>query len=429
MRFNIPTTKIIWSAVIGSMLLIVLIAPRPIDDTKSNLIAYFASLTGYLAAVLLLWQFALGTRAVHGLISRDLVKSNSLHKTLGTYGMALIAAHPILITAKYAEPLGYIFFGTLETEFDNYVAYGRGAFLITLFVWVTSAILRSRIAYRPWKYLHYSSYLLLPLLIIHPLGIGTFLLTSSAFKALWAIHGLSFALLVLLRIRQFATWNQRPHKLVHKERIAEDVYAYTLVPIAEPLAPKPGQFLYIRNGFWSEEHPFSVALHDPATGQLTLITKVTGPFTKKFTHTKVGSTVYVDGPYGVFTQNKPPKNTPITFIAGGVGITPFLQQVLNDTDQRITLFNANRTRKNVIMRAELKKQLGSRYIEVFSKDNVPDANKGMITAELIKKHLKNTFLDQTYYICGPPPMMQAVQNSLITHGVDPAMIHTESFSF
>ncbi len=204
---------------------------------------------------------------------------------------------------------------------------------------------------------------------------------------------------------------------------------YRLRPLKKKLLPAPGQFIYVRRGFWSEEHPFSVASYSKKTGEITIATKRFGKYTQKLSELEKGATVSLDGPYGVFTQEIPvTTERPVTLIAGGIGLTPFMQHVLNSQRKDITMFNANRTKDSVIVRGLLQKALGKRYIDIFSDEPSKGAESGRLDQSILEKYLGDSILDQQYYVCGPPPMMNGVKKMLLEAGVPPAQIHTEEFS-
>jgi ferredoxin-NADP reductase len=52
----------------------------------------------------------------------------------------------------------------------------------------------------------------------------------------------------------------------------------------------------------------------------------------------------------------------------------------------------------------------------------------MITPEILQKHLPKELILRNFFICGPPPMMDAVQVSLLERGVRQEFIHLERFT-
>ena len=107
------------------------------------------------------------------------------------------------------------------------------------------------------------------------------------------------------------------------------------------------------------------------------------------------------------------------FIAGGAGITPFLSifRHLNSTGQvgSNKLIFANKTKADIIRHEELKKILGDRFINILSDEKLDGYANGFISEEFIKQHLPPS--GSKFYVCGPPPMMDAVQKILSNLGV------------
>ena len=96
-------------------------------------------------------------------------------------------------------------------------------------------------------------------------------------------------------------------------------------PTGRPLKWRAGQFVFIRigTGAVAEPHPFTVAsVH--TDGYVRLIVKSLGDWSEQISErVAVGDTVRIEGPYGglrLFPRTK--KN--VVWIAGGVGVTPFL---------------------------------------------------------------------------------------------------------
>ena len=116
------------------------------------------------------------------------------------------------------------------------------------------------------------------------------------------------------------------------------------------------------------------------------------------------------------------------FIAGGAGITPFLA-ILKQLEKENKIGNnkllfANNTHADIINKEKLTNLLGNNFINILSNEKKEGFENGFITAGLIQKHTgKNSF----YYLCGPPPMMAAIENQLALLGVKSAYIVKEAF--
>jgi len=103
------------------------------------------------------------------------------------------------------------------------------------------------------------------------------------------------------------------------------------------------------------------------------------------------------------------------FIAGGAGITPFISifrnlQSKNKIGNNKLIF-ANKTKADIINRAEFKSMLGSNFINLLSDEKVRGYAPGLITFDFLKKHTVG--VTKRFYLCGPPPMMNAVEKILM----------------
>lgn len=116
------------------------------------------------------------------------------------------------------------------------------------------------------------------------------------------------------------------------------------------------------------------------------------------------------------------------FIAGGAGITPFLS-IFRDLHYRKKigsnmLIFANKTKEDIILESELKWLLGDSFINILSGERSEGYAYGFITDEFLKTNIPA--LQINYYLCGPPPMMDAVLRQLANLGINQNSITMES---
>ncbi len=107
------------------------------------------------------------------------------------------------------------------------------------------------------------------------------------------------------------------------------------------------------------------------------------------------------------------------FIAGGAGITPFIS-IFRDlrTKKEIsgnTLIFANKTKADIILENELRDMLGDSFINILSDEKNNGYFHGMITGDFLKANIGDS--SRNYYLCGPPPMMDAVKQQLASLGI------------
>ncbi|MFO7257307.1 MAG: flavodoxin reductase [Bacteroidota bacterium] len=115
------------------------------------------------------------------------------------------------------------------------------------------------------------------------------------------------------------------------------------------------------------------------------------------------------------------------FIAGGAGVTPFIcilralaaEGKIGDNK----LIFANKTKADIILKEEFDRLLGRNFVNILSEENVPGYAHGLITEEFLKDQIPD--LNRIFYLCGPPPMMDALEAQMTKLQVDPKRIVKE----
>jgi cytochrome-b5 reductase len=110
---------------------------------------------------------------------------------------------------------------------------------------------------------------------------------------------------------------------------------------------------------------------------------------------------------------------PGVFIAGGAGITPFLA-ILRDLARRgevdgQTLIFSNKTPRDVICEKELRHVLGDRCVLTCTAAAVPGYEHRRVDRAFLEEKIAD--FTQRFYVCGPPPFMDAVNGALAELGV------------
>ncbi|KAJ3016317.1 UNVERIFIED_CONTAM: NADH-cytochrome b5 reductase [Siphonaria sp. JEL0065] len=158
---------------------------------------------------------------------------------------------------------------------------------------------------------------------------------------------------------------------------------------------------------------------DDDLGVLDLLIKSypTGNLSRYFGTLKVGDKVKVRGPKGNFKYQPNLVNT-LGMIAGGTGITPMLQiikaSLKDQQDQtKLNLIFANVTPADILLKTELDElAVKNPRFSVYYVLNNPEAGwtggVGFVTKQMIEKHAA-TPGNSKILLCGPPPMIQAMQ--------------------
>jgi len=171
------------------------------------------------------------------------------------------------------------------------------------------------------------------------------------------------------------------------------------------LKHRAGQFAMIKIQYpgLSEPHPFTIA-SAPGADHVRFLIRDLGDWTRLIRRRDiVGADVIIEGPYGVF-RPRPTKHKPIVWIAGGVGITPFLSSIPDDRFDPPHLFYAVRDRDDSAIISELEEAaaLGRIQLHLFVSS---EGNR------MSEDHLREVFgprgLHRTHVaLCGPDPLVR-----------------------
>ncbi len=152
----------------------------------------------------------------------------------------------------------------------------------------------------------------------------------------------------------------------------------------------------------------------------------------------LGTEVKIDAAMGSLTLHKNLAK-PAVFLAGGIGITPFLS-ILRQADHERTrhnfyLFYSNRRPEDAPFLETLKglerTSPNCRFIgtmtEITRSNKKWDGETGLIDKPMLLRHLKS-LQGPIYYVAGPPAMVAGMRSMLVDAGVDEDGIRTEEFA-
>lgn len=196
-----------------------------------------------------------------------------------------------------------------------------------------------------------------------------------------------------------------------------------LRPAGQALNRYAGQFAFIEfvsQSVSDEPHPFTIAAGSNEE-RLRFCIKQLGDFTRTLPTLKVGDLATVEGPYGFFSFTKIVSKKQ-TWVAGGIGITPFLAMAHSlPSGYDITLYYCVSKQEDAVFLDEL--QQISKNLPTFKVIPFVSETQGQISGEIIAK--TNA---QDYLLCGPPGMMKAITEQLVAKSVAKHNIHFEEFA-
>jgi predicted ferric reductase len=204
-------------------------------------------------------------------------------------------------------------------------------------------------------------------------------------------------------------------------------------PVKELMSYKPGQFVFIRfmyagaGGISKEWHPFSIS-SAPKESKLELSVKGLGDYTNALINLKPGAIADIEGAYGRFSYTHYGNKNQI-WVAGGIGITPFLSmaKTLTGTDYKVDLYYSVKTASEVINPEVFNELVGLNPENFRVIPYIGDQMEGFLSAKYIEEK-SGGLKGKDIFICGPPPMMKSIRKQMKELSVPGTSIHTEEFA-
>jgi ferredoxin-NADP reductase len=152
---------------------------------------------------------------------------------------------------------------------------------------------------------------------------------------------------------------------------------------------------------------------------------------------RAGARARLRGPAGQFVLDDNPGSSAV-FLAGGIGITPFVSILRHEAttkrERKLRLFYSNRRPEDAAFLAELQRHhhQNPNFRFVGTMTDMGHSRRpwsgelGFINKEMLARHIDD-LLVPTYYIAGPPAMVEAMGNILAGAGVNAAQVRTDEF--
>jgi len=372
------------------------------------------------------------------------------HHLLGGLALVLIALHPIFLSLRYVTtslkqaaliliPNGLTPISDLfnRTSFYHPLLVEQWALFFGIIAFWGMVILLLvtffiKLPYRVWLFTHKFLGVAFFIASLHVLFIqsdtSVFPMIKYyilAFSVLGLIAYIYRTLLGNILIRQY------DYIIEEVKVVAGNVTQLKMRPVKDRMSYMPGQFIFIsfkdsRTKLSREWHPFSISSGDK-DGFLEVSVKGLGDYTNFLANISPGSSATLEGAYGRFSYRNY-KNLNQVWVAGGIGITPFLSMAksLPEDGYSIDLFYSVKTKSELI-------DWESLYGAAITKNGhfrvipyVGDQYKERLGVDLIQK-ISGDLSKKDIFICGPPPMMSSLKKQLKAKGVPAARIHSEEF--
>ncbi|GAB4142627.1 MAG: ferredoxin reductase family protein [Patescibacteria group bacterium] len=244
---------------------------------------------------------------------------------------------------------------------------------------------------------------------------------------IWMIFFASFSLFAFFWQRFF--WPNFSKKYIYKISKIEnfgDVIDIYLEPKKEKIDFYSGQYVFLKiEKFGNEFHPFTIS-SAPNENFLRFSIKKLGDWTKKLDFLKIYDEVEVYAPLGEFGDKFALQKKDMVFLAGGIGVAPFLSLIKTENKKQIHFFYSANNDSDAKRVDEI--------LEIVQRNEKIDfefidtrVRKRISALEISKKigGLENKY----FFLCGSQKFMHGLLNDLIDLGVQNRNIILEDFNF
>jgi predicted ferric reductase len=355
------------------------------------------------------------------------------HKYLAVAGVLLMLVHPAFASA---EPLpGLSSLTVLGTGLGSLAQLG----LLLLTLWALAPSLSrtrwgaplkalARKSYSKWLSAHRLMGLFLIAAVAHGAMVDPVLEESTTLRVVYLTTGgigiAAYLYRELLARHVIHVYDYTVSEATHLNGNTLDV---RLAPTATPLVYQPGQFLMVAFGgtFGWERHPFTID-SSPGDPYLEVTIKASGDYTSML-HAGLtpGVPAKVVGPFGRFDYRQGGEEQ--VWIAGGVGVTPFLSWIRSlgdDFDRRVEFWYSVEHESDALFHDEI--QAAAAKHPTFHPHLAVTSRDGHLTAQRAAADLEvgpSTWV----FMCGPPPMTAALQQGFEALGVPKDHVRFERF--
>lgn len=359
-------------------------------------------------------------------------KSYKLHGTLAKLSMLLLVLHPLLLIPHYLSTRQEVLHLFWWSDFWPRNLGIASLYLLILLIGLT---LWRRMDYQKWLWGHKAMGIGFLLGAVHAIHANS---DIKAFEPLrdWAwilaILGVSAWLYKAVLYRWLA--QQYDYVIESVSEQGRGIWELRMNPKSARMNYEPGEFAFIsvrgNPSIPEEQHPFSIR-SDPARRGLAFGFKAVGDYTRKLTRAKPGDRVKVYGPYGEFTSYMLDEYKRQVWVAGGIGVTPFLAMLghesHNEDHKDVTLYYSVKSLCDEVYDQEIKDLIRAADHPMRYVQHISDRD-GFLTADRILADCPDTE-NTAYLFCGPPPMMRALKKQLVAQGASPDRIFFEDFAF
>ena len=384
------------------------------------------------------------------------------HHACGALAYVALLSHPLALALAAAgrglaagtDASGAAWAGLAGAEWPAAAALlmppGHGAALqsgwlaLALLMAMMAATFWLPLAYTRWRAVHLASVPAFALGVAHAwaFSVGGMRVALAAMAAISAVA-------LVWRYAMGRAWvRAHPHRVVRVGHPGAGLLDLDLEPEGAPLRWQPGQFVFVaffRGDDWrgcGEYHPYTIAGEARSSPDgLRLLIRSLGDCTAHLQTVTAGVRSMVQGPYGGFLAHRDARR-PQLWIAGGIGLTPFLAALASPGDARPAGSSVVAGAMEPVAPVDLVHvhrpgdALAGECLENGQHALPPGVRLTSIEAENDPRRVWQGLLERVgspagrqVFLCGPPQLVDALRGSLLAAGVAPQDIHSERFDF
>jgi predicted ferric reductase len=344
------------------------------------------------------------------------------HHRSGVLGYTLLLCHPLALGMARLEQSPHAAWLTIAPWHLGWPEWLGWFGLLFLMAGLATTFSR-RIGYRRWRVCHF----LTAIGVIG--GLSHIFVLLGEPEASFGFIALAAMALIWRLLATDSGLTSHPFRVTRVASNAAGVVEASLAPCGGALVVTPGQFVlaaFVDSPAYQgcgEFHPFSVSRIGP-DGVLSVAIKALGPCTRRIQSLKPGALVKLQGPFGRFLADK--GDRPQLWIAGGIGITPFMAAIRSgEVPKATTLIYVYREESDAAFLDELKDRAcldpDFELIAQACGESLPDV------AAILSRVTR--LPERQVQICGPAGLVNAVTTRLRQLGQPVQSIRYESFDF
>ena len=321
---------------------------------------------------------------------------------------------------------------TATSPYPGMITATVGTALLLSVVVTSIVIVRRKLSYEWWYAIHFTAYAGIALSWFHMIPAGNDLVIDRVAGDYWrSLFALALALVLYYRVARPLIRAAR-HDLRVVE-VIEEAPGVVSLRIGgrglERLGAEAGQFFFWRfltRGFWYTKHPFSLS-EAPCGDSFRITVKGLGDHSSKLGQIPVGTRVFAEGPFGVFTAESRVRSKAL-LIAGGIGITPVRALLERMGGDLVVLYRAASS-GDIVFGDELERIAAARRarVEYVLGDHLSAEARDLLSPAHLEE-LVPDIAERDVYVCGPPGLVDRIVPNLREVAVPGRQLHVERFA-